>query len=341
MSDTTHTIGTTGGEDERLDVGVIGVGSMGQHHARVYDELPGANLVGVYDVDDERAAEIAYKHSTEAMEVDPLLESVDAVSIVVPTQYHYELTTQCLDADVATFVEKPVLGSLERADELLGAVRQADVPVQVGHIERFNPAVSALSEIVPELSVVSVRAQRLGPPPGRDIEDSAVMDLMIHDVDIVLSLLDASPVAVQGTGVDENRHATALLEFEGGTMATLTASRKTQRKVRTLEITAEECFVELDYIDQSIEIHRNSVPEYIQENGDVRFKHESIVERPMISNAEPFRKELESFLTVAAEGGEPEVPVEDGLEALRIAYWIEEQSLESPAKPTDAIAADD
>ncbi|RQG96173.1 Gfo/Idh/MocA family protein [Natrarchaeobius oligotrophus] len=316
-----------------IDVGVVGVGSMGRHHARVYDELPEANLVGVSDVDEIRAAEVAAKHDVRAMGQAELLRSVDAVSVVVPTQYHYETVTECLDATVATFVEKPVLGSLERADELRSRVERADVPVQVGHIERFNPAVQALSDIVSDLSIVSVRSQRLGPPPRREIDDSAVLDLMIHDVDVVLALLDAELESVQSAGVDANRHAAALLSFDDGTMASLTASRKTQRKVRTLEITAEECFIELDYIDQSIEIHRNSVPEYIEDNGDVRFKHESIVERPQISTAEPLREELESFVTVVDEHRVPEVTVEDGLQALSVALEIEDGATETPVQP--------
>lgn len=311
---------------DRIDVGVIGVGSMGQHHARVYSELQAANLVGVSDVDDEQATSVADKHNTEVMDEDSLLKAVDAVSVVVPTQYHYEMLTTCLDANVATFVEKPVLGTPDRAEELKSHVEIADVPVQVGHIERFNPAVTALEDLIDDLSVVSIRAQRLGPSPGREIEDSAVLDLMIHDIDIVLSLFDEYPTAIEAVGVDENRHTTALLEFDGDRMASLTASRKTQRKVRTLEITAEECFVELDYLTQSIEIHRNSVPKYIEENGDVRFKHESIVERPAIPNEEPLRKELESFLETVDNHRVPEVTVQDGLDALSIATEIEEMA---------------
>ena len=314
-------------DDEPIDVGVIGVGSMGQHHARVYDELPAANLVGVTDVDETQAEEIAAKHGVEALDRESLLEAVDAVSVVVPTQFHYDVVTQCLDANVATFVEKPVLEDLEQADALQSRVERADVPVQVGHIERFNPAVTTLEQLIDDLTIVSVRAQRLGPAPDREIEDSAVLDLMIHDIDIVLSLLDDDPVSVSSAGVDGNRHASALLEFEGGTMASLTASRKTQRKVRTLEITAEECLVELDYINQSIEIHRNSVPEYIEQDGDVRFKHESIVERPTITNAEPLQKELGSFVDVVDAHGVPEVTVQDGINALSVALEIEAKAL--------------
>jgi len=311
--------------ENRTDVGVIGVGSMGQHHARVYSELSNTDLVGIADVDIERAGEIADKHGTEAMETDDLLDAADAVSVAVPTRFHYDVVTTCLDSGVSTFVEKPVLGSLDHADDLRAHVNNAGVPVQVGHIERFNPAVTALSEIVEDLSLVSVWARRLGPEPDREIQDSAVIDLMIHDIDIVLSLFDAPPVSVSGSGTREGKHTSALLEFEGDRMASLTASRKTQRKVRTLEITAEECFIEVDYLDQSIEIHRNSVPEYIEENGDVRFTHESIVERPVVQNAEPLRKELESFLEAVKTGSTPEVSVADGLDSLSVALEIERE----------------
>ena len=320
----------------RTNVGVIGVGSMGQHHARVYRGLNDVNLVGIADADAEQASEIAEEHNTEELETEDLLEAVDAVSVVVPTQYHYDVVTTCLDEGVATFVEKPILGSLDRADDLLDQVEAADVPVQVGHIERFNPAVTALSEIVENLSTVSARARRLGPEPDRKIKDSAVIDLMIHDIDIVLSLFDETPTSISGSGAREGRHASALLEFEGDRMASLTASRKTQRKVRTLEITAEECFIEVDYLDQSIEIHRSSVPEYIEEDGDVRFKHEGIVERPVVQNREPLQRELESFLKAVKSGTTPEITVQDGLNALSVALEIEREiDPEIVVAPTD------
>ncbi|WP_049924721.1 Gfo/Idh/MocA family protein [Halopiger djelfimassiliensis] len=311
---------------ERIDVGVIGVGSMGHHHARVYSELPEATLVGVADTDADRATAVASEYGTAAMDRESLLDAVDAVSVVVPTQYHYEVATACLDADVATFVEKPVLGSLERADEFRSRIEAADVPFQVGHIERFNPAVVELETILEECAIASVRARRLGPPVDREVGNSVVRDLMIHDIDIVLSLLRDDPVSVAAAGVDGNGHAAALLEFDGGTMASLTASRKTQRKVRTLEITAEECFIELDYLGQSIEIHRNSVPEYIETDGDVRFKHERLIERPAVPGGEPLRMELESFLETVATEKPPAVPVDEALAALSVAMAIERET---------------
>lgn len=315
--------------DRPLDVGVIGVGSMGKHHVRVYDELAAANLVGVFDVDGERASTVAGRHDTTATDLETLLERVDAVSIAVPTAHHYEVATTCLERGVPTLVEKPIVDDLATGRKLREKAAAAAVPVQVGHVERFNPAVETLETIIGDLSVIGITARRLGPPPGRQIDDSAVVDLMVHDIDVVLSLLGEEPVAIKSCGVADDRHASALLEFSD-TMASLTASRLTQRKVRTLEITAEECLIEVDYIDQSIEIHRGSAPEYV-ENGGVRFKHESLVERPYVPNDEPLRNELASFLEAVRADETPKVTIDDGLAALEIAQRIESRGADGRA----------
>jgi predicted dehydrogenase len=311
-------------KNTRLDVGVIGVGSMGQHHARVYSELSNANLVGIFDTDSDRAAKIAAKHGADALELDELLKNVAAVSVVVPTEYHLTIAEQCLTAGVAPLIEKPVVPEQSEGKKLQALRDEAGLPVQVGHIERFNPAISALKDVLDGMTVLSVKAERLGPPPSREIHDSAVLDLMIHDIDIVLSLVDGEPIEIHGAGVQDNRHATATITFDSGVIANLTASRLTQRKVRKLTITAEECLVEVDYMDQSIEIHRRSIPEYIETNGNVRFRHESIIERPTIRNEEPLNQELQAFITVVETGSDPIVTVEDGLKALELAQTIEE-----------------
>ncbi|WP_306058680.1 Gfo/Idh/MocA family protein [Natronococcus wangiae] len=309
-------------DDRPLDVGVIGVGSMGQHHVRVYDELAAANLIGVFDVDAGRANAIAEQHGTTATALETLLERVDAVSVAVPTARHYEVATACLEAGVPTLVEKPVADDLETGRKLRAKAAAAGVPVQVGHVERFNPAVETLETILDDLSVIGVTARRLGPPPTRRIDDSAVLDLMVHDIDVVLALLGEEPIAIESCSVADDRHAAALLEFSDA-MASLAASRLTQRKVRTLEITAETCLVEVDYLDQSIEIHRRSVPEYVESGGGVRFKHESLVERPYVPTVEPLRNELASFLGAVRTGETPAVTIDDGLAALEIARRIE------------------
>ncbi|TKR25452.1 Gfo/Idh/MocA family protein [Natronomonas salsuginis] len=303
-------------------VGVIGVGTMGQHHTRVYNELPTAELVGVADADAERAAEIAAEYSTRSFAVDELIDRVDAVTIAVPTKFHYDLARQCIDAGVDLLIEKPIVEDPEHGRALIEAADRAGVTLQVGHIERHNPVVKTLEEIVPDLDVIAFEAERLGPTPDRGILDSAVIDLMIHDIDIVRSLVGSSVESIDAVGAAEGRHATATLAFEEGVVGTLTASRVTQTKTRTLSITAEDCYVTADYIDQSVQIHRQSVPEFVTNNGDVRYRHESVVENPAVDNGEPLKYELRSFIEACANDTEPPVTGEEGLRALEIAREI-------------------
>lgn len=326
--------------DNPVPVGVIGVGSMGRHHARVYEELPGADLIGVHDADDSVAQEIADRYAVEVLNRDELLDRTDAVSVVVPTHFHLETARACVEAEVAPLIEKPVIGDMAEVEAIRELDQLSTVPIQVGHIERFNPAILTLIEIVEDIEILNIRTERLGPPPDRIIDDSAVFDLMTHDLDVVRSLLGEDPSRIEAMGIDNNRHTTALLEFPSGITASLTASRKTQRKVRTLEITAEDRFIEVDYIDQSIEIHRQSVPEFVEMDGNVRYRHESVVERPQVRNGEPLRFELEAFLNAVVNGEEPKVTVEDGIRVIELANAIEEATVGKTTK-TDSIASPD
>ncbi len=314
---------TTDVPDDVTDAAVIGVGSMGRHHARVYSELPDVNLVGVFDVDDEQAREVAADHGATALELDALLEAADVASIAVPTGFHAEMARECIDRGVDALVEKPFVDDPEVGRELIDRADDAGVTIQVGHVERFNPAIRALADIVADLDVIAVDAQRLGPPPeGRQVDESAVLDLMIHDIDVVLAMLGESPESVTAHGAKNNQYATADLTFADGTVASLTASRVTQQRVRKLAITAESCRVNVDYIDRSVEIHRHSLPEYIEDNGDVRYRHESIVERPTVQTGEPLKNELEAFVAAATGDGDPVVSGEDGLRVLEVAREI-------------------
>jgi len=310
--------------DSPIDAAVLGVGSMGRHHARVYSELPDVNLVGVYDVDGDAAREVAADNGTRALALDELLAAADAASIAVPTPYHAELAEQCIDYGVDVLVEKPFVDDLDAGRALLDRAEAAGVTVQVGHVERFNPAVRALADIVADLDVIAVDARRLGPPPeGRAVDESAVLDLMIHDIDVVLAMLDAEVADVSANGAKSNQYASANVRFDDGTLASFTASRVTQQRVRRLAITAEDCRVNVDYIDRSVEIHRHSLPEYIEDNGDVRYRHESIVERPTVETGEPLKNELESFVAAARGEREPVVSGEDGLAVLEVARRID------------------
>jgi predicted dehydrogenase len=309
---------------DSTNAAVIGVGNMGRHHARVYSELPGVNLVGVFDADDATAREVAEDHNARAMNMEALLHAADVASIAVPTQYHADIADQCIDHGVDVLVEKPFVDDLPEGRALLDRADEAGLTVQVGHVERFNPAIRALSDIVADLDVIAVETQRLGPPPeDRQLDQSAVLDLMIHDIDVVLAILGGDPDGVTARGAKNNQYATANLTFDDGTVASLTASRVTQQRVRKLAITAEECRVNVDYIDRSVEIHRHSLPSYIEDNGDVRYRHESIVERPTVETGEPLKNELQSFVNAATTEADPVVSGEDGLRVLEVAREID------------------
>lgn len=312
--------------DTTVRVGVIGVGSMGQHHVRVYDEIEDATLVGIADADDERAAEIATEYGTTAMSVAELLDNVDAVSVAVPTPYHFETAMNCIHNGVDLLIEKPIAETEAEGLELIETAEANDVTIQIGHIERFNPAVSALDRIMDSADIVALRAERLGPPPERDIHDNVVVDLMIHDVDIVLSLLDAEPITIQSAGTHDNKYVSATLQFESGVVGTLISSRLTQRKVRKLKITTESEFIELDYLDQTIDIHRRSVPEFVERDSGVQYRHESIIERPQVETHEPLKAELSEFIDSVRNNSTPRVSGRDGLRVFELVNEIDDRT---------------
>lgn len=311
-------------EIDPLAVGVIGVGSMGTHHARVLSELPNTTLVGVADTDPGRASEIANKHGTEHVARHALIESADAVTIAVPTNAHFETAVECLQSDTHVLVEKPFVSEIDHGTTLASLADRRGLILQVGHIERFNPAVQALIDLIDIEDIVAIRTDRLGPPVQRGGADDVVMDLMIHDIDILLHLLGQSPITVRGVNRGDS-YASVLMEFASGSVATLTASRITQRKIRTLEVTTLDRHFVMDFIDQSIRIHRRSRPSYLQDDTEMRYRHESIIEQPLIESAEPLRLELESFVEAVQYGEPPQVTATEGIEALSVALSIKQQ----------------
>jgi len=312
---------------ERVQAGVFGVGHMGAHHARIYAELPGVDLVGVHDADEERAAEVAAEYGTQVLDEEAVIDRADAVSVTVPTRHHYDVARKTIDAGASVLVEKPFVETAEQGRDLTERAAREDVTLQVGHIERFNPAVRALGDVLADLEVIAVDARRLGPPVDRAGQVEVTRDLMIHDIDVLLSMLEADGddiVAVEAADAEEGRYVSAVVRFEDGTVATLQASRVTQQKVRTLSVTAADARVNVDYIDQSVHIHRHSLPEYIEEDGEVQYRQESIVEQPMVGNGEPLKEELSAFVQAVRSGEEPPVTGEDGLRALELAWRVEE-----------------
>ena len=317
-----------------VSVGVLGVGSMGRHHARVYQELGDADLVGVADVDGQTAAEVAEAYDTKVLTPEELVDAADAVSIAVPSQFHREIGVRALRSGVHALIEKPLAPTQEEAESLVSAAADAGVQLHVGHIERFNPAVRTVAEFVDDLDLIAVDARRLGPPVDeeRDVDDGVVLDLMTHDLDIVRSLVDAPVADVTASGSPDEQYVTATLAFDNDVVGSLTASRVTQRKVRELTLTAADCQVTLDYIDRSVRIHRRTRPEFFVNDGDLRYRSEQVVERPTVDNGEPLKNELSAFVEAVREGSDPVVPGDDGVAALSLARRVQ-----SALKPVEGL----
>lgn len=309
-----------------IRAGVVGVGSMGVHHARVYEGLDGVTLAGVVDEDGERAASVAADHDTTARKLDDLLAAVDVASVAVPTPHHHAVATECLEAGVHTLVEKPLVTDVGRGEELAALADARDLVLTAGHVERFNPAVETLSRLLPDLDVLAFEARRLGPPRADDRGGDVVLDLMIHDLDVIASLVDGPAETVGAAAVSDGSHVTATLRYDSGPVASLTASRATHRKVRRLEVVAADRLVVVDYLDQSVEIYRRSLPSFVSDAEGLRYRHEQVVERPMVGNREPLVAELEAFVDAARGERPPAMTPAEALAAVATASEVRERA---------------
>lgn len=276
-----------------LKTAVVGVGSLGSHHARIYHELPGARLTGVVDPIQDRAEEVAQTFGCEVFtDYRELIGVVDAVSLAVPTILHAQMGANLLEGGLHVLVEKPVAHTLEGADQLIAAQEASGKVLHVGHTERFNPAVTALG---PHLSrPLFFEGHRLGVFVGRSLDVDVVLDLMIHDLDLVLSLVDAPLVEIRSAGVPvlTNRIdiANARLEFENGCVANLTASRVSSERVRKLRFFQPGQYLSLDFQKKETEVFG-----LVEADGGKNIQHQIVKGEPM----EPLRAEISSFLSCA------------------------------------------
>jgi predicted dehydrogenase len=315
-----------------IRTGVIGVGNMGQHHARVWTMMPGSHLIGVADVNMALAREVAGRHDTTAhADYHQLLRRVEAVSIAAPTTLHHEIGLACLSQGVHVLMEKPLAVSLEEARSLVQAARNAGLVLQVGHIERFNPTFVELVNVVNGREMVALDARRLSPFSERAADVSVVYDLMVHDLDLILALTNLPPVTVQGVGRKTRSpqldHVVALLTFEGGQIATLSASKVTQHKVRQLTVTCADAFVVADFLARTVMVYRQSGADYLAGRGGVLYRQEGLIEQVYVPPVEPLYAELQQFLTCVREGREPPVGGEEALRVMTVAGNIEAQAL--------------
>lgn len=303
-------------------VGVIGVGHLGQHHARVYTELLGAHLVGVVDQNESRAAAIGENLGVPWFtEIDDFIERAapEAVSVVVPTSLHFEIARKALGNGIHVLIEKPVTTTVNEAEQLLRIAAESDLVLQVGHIERFNSAVQYISKIVHE--PLFLQSRRLGPYSPRISDVGVVLDLMIHDIDIILSLVRSEISDISATGrcirSDHEDIASAQISFANGSMAHILVSRVSERRLRQLEIMEPERYVTIDYETQDVSINR-----CVRQNNNSLVE---VIEHPVFPKSEPLKLELQHFVTCVREGKQPLVGITDGKRALEVAVSVLKQ----------------
>lgn len=271
-----------------MDVGVIGTGIMGQNHVRVFSELRGISNLIIYDLNTQAAQAVAKKNDVErADSIDSLLRNVDAVSICVPTPFHFEVSQKALDAGVHMMIEKPICATAGQAKDL-GKLITDDLIVGVGHIERFNPIISEICRIIK--NPLYVEMKRHNPASSRISMSTIVEDLMIHDIDIVVNSFFNIPYKLSCSG--NNDICAALFKFNGF-CAFLSASRKSSKKIRTVYIEEEDCTIEGDFMNQEIYIHRKP-DQYSIDNE--RYVQENIIEKVLVNKVEPLKVELGTFI---------------------------------------------
>jgi predicted dehydrogenase len=300
-----------------IRAGVIGVGHLGQHHARLYASLPGSQLIGVVDQSIERAQVVAERHGARVFRTaDELLPHVDVVSIAVPTSGHYAVAQACLNAGKHVLVEKPIAITLEEAQELVQLAKQRGCCLQVGHSERFNPIMALMRPFIGQ--PVFIECHRLSSFSERGIDVDVVLDLMIHDLDLVLSLnpgpveeVRAAGVAVLSSSIDI---ANARIQFQSGCVANLTSSRVSTNKMRRLRLFQRDNYLSIDFQTRQGMICRR--------NAKAGERPAVEVEQFQGGDEEPLKLQLESFLHAAGTGTRPVVSGEDGAAAVDIAHQV-------------------
>jgi len=300
-----------------MRVAVVGVGHLGKHHARILASLPGVELTAVVDTNQARAEEIAAANGTRAlMRATSLIGKVDAVSIAVPTEQHLAVALPFLEAGTSVLVEKPMARSLEEADAMIAAAAKSGAVLAVGHTERFNPAVDVARPMLTDPRFIEVH--RLGTFPERSLDIDVVFDLMIHDLDVVLSLVHSEVESIEAVGVPVLTGrvdiANARLRFANGCIANLTASRISRDRVRKIRFFQPAAYVSIDYGAQKVEMFRlvkGEGPKPSIEGGDVP-----------VTNEEPLKRELADFVDAVAHKRAPHVDGAQGRRALEIATRI-------------------
>ncbi len=321
-----------------IPVAVVGCGRMGRLHARVYSQMPNVKLVGVYDANEDAARDVADEYNAKHAEsIEELLDQVHAVTIAVPTTYHLATATPFLERGIACLIEKPIAKDSTEARQILALAARYKSMVQVGHIERFNPAVRAMLEL--DITPGFMEVTRISPLSFRSIDVGVVLDMMIHDIDIVLQLARSPITSIDAVGVsvigDAEDICNARLRFANGCVANLTASRLSLKTERKLRIFGADQYVSLDYqkrygiairkgqnIDKVREIIGQIKRGEIEDLSDLNYTELVDVNELKIEDEEPLRAELDAFIEAATGDKKPVVTADDGLSAVEVAERI-------------------
>ncbi|CAE18732.1 probable oxidoreductase [Prochlorococcus marinus subsp. pastoris str. CCMP1986] len=311
-----------------VKVGVIGIGNMGWHHARVLSLLRDADLVGVADPDESRGKLAVEQFQCEWFkDYHDLISKVDAICIAVPTLLHHKVGLDCLKAGVNVLIEKPIAATELEAKSLINASKINNCLLQVGHIERFNPAFRELNKIIQNEDIVVLEARRHSPHADRANDVSVVMDLMIHDIDLVLELVNSKIQKLAAVGGRNSDglidYVNATLVFKNNIIASLTASKMSHKKIRNLSAHCQNGLVETDFLNHSLQIHRKAHESYTAEHGELVYRNDGYVEEVSTTSIEPLYAELEHFLKCVQGKELPEVDGEQASRALKIADFIE------------------
>lgn len=309
-----------------LRMGLIGIGRMGTYHLNLYDEIPSIKLAALSDIDEDNLREKSKKFNVySSVNYEDILDKVDMVTVAVPTKFHYEIVKKCLMRGKHVLVEKPITTNFEEAVELFEIAEKNNVVLHIGHVERFNGAVQELKKIVNNPYLIESR--RVGPYVERMKDDSIALDLMIHDIDIILNIMDKEVIDVEAKGsrVYSNLpdFASVTLVFENNAIANILVSRVTQKKDRILSISQEDAFIHLDYTSQDINIYRKGLSQHIFGNKELTYKNEYILERLFVYKDNPLKLEIKHFID-CVEGKKPRiVSINHELRSLKVALEVD------------------
>ncbi len=325
---------------KKLKIGVIGTGHLGKLHTKFFKNILRSDLIGIYDKNPEIAERVGTEFEVPVFNsVEELLDYVEAVSIVTTTSSHYEIAKKALEAGKHVFIEKPITTNIEEAEELVEIADEKNLKLQVGHIERFNPALLSLEKY--HLDPMFIQTDRLAQFNPRGTDVAVVLDLMIHDIDIILSLIKSKVKEIRASGVavvsDNIDIANARIEFENGAVANVTASRISQKKMRKMRMFQRNTYFALDFITGVSEVYRLISPNDINVEHFLTFgvigvgekKKAVIYEQPEQKEVNALKYELELFVNTVLDNLHPVVSGKDGLRALKIADIIIQKIKES------------